>query len=317
MDWNIFLKLLLQRHNFALLVGIIAGFLIPNGAQSILHIMIPLLILAMTLSMSRTHIKDILKPKLIVKPLMMILFFNFIILGMFNIALGYLLSDDFAIRAGFVILAGAPPSLAIPAFAYNLKGNVNEAFIGTTLGYIASIAIMPVMVGLFLNGKYDSSQLFLILFELIVIPIILSQFYRVSGIMRYTERYHGHIINWCIAIVCFSLIGINHDLITSSPKDLLVPSIVAIITIFILGEIIFYLCRRTSISYQQTVNIILFGTMKKWAGASAIALTLFGEKATLPATLGIIVGFLYYFWLVLKIGHSELPLGVGTTPRLF
>lgn len=298
-----FIKQLTANHNFALILAIITGFFFVPVAEFIQQLIIPILMIAMTLSISNSNIREILTPSKIIKPSIMILLFNFLALGSINIGLGYLFSDDTFIKAGFVILASAPPSLAIPAFSHNLKGNVNFAFVGTTFGYIASLAIMPLVVVVFLAGQYEPNQLLVLLFQLIVIPLFLSQLYRGTKLIRITQKYHGRIINWCIALVCFSLIGINRELIVNSPQDIFIPAVIAFLSIFVFGEIIHRICIKLSLSYEDTINYILFGTMKKWAGASVIALTLFGPKAAIPAVLGIIFGFLYYFWLGIKFNY--------------
>ncbi|MEQ4488201.1 MAG: hypothetical protein AAC993_05170 [Dehalococcoides mccartyi] len=301
-------KLLLNQHNFILIVGVGAGFFFYPVSQYSQHFIVLLLIVAMTLSMSRVDIKQVFSPSQIIRPTLIMLVFNFILLGGANVLLGYLLTQDTLLRAGFILLASAPPSLAIPAFAYNLKGNINTSLVGTTMGYLASMAIMPLAVGIF-GHEYDISKLLITIFQIIFLPLLLSQVYRTTKIARQTEKYHGHIINWCIAVVAFTLVGLNHASVISADQDMVVPLIVAIVTIFGLGELIYLVCKRKGIPHSETVNYMLFGTMKKWAGASAVALVVFGAKASLPGAIAISVGFLYYCWLVIRWGNKAVPSG--------
>lgn len=301
----VFFKLLLHQHNFILIIAIVAGFCLPSPSVQLQDWIIPLLICAMTLSLTQISIHDIFSPQNITRPLSLSLVLNFIILGGSNIVLGYILTDDLLLRAGFVILAAAPPSLVIPPFSYNLNGDVAFSFRATALGYIASLIILPITVIIFLGSDHNNNQLFIILGQLIILPLVLSQLMRKYNISKYTKAYNSRLINWCIAIVCFILIGLNQELLLNHLDYILIVFSASILTIFGLGEIILIICRKLAIPYPLTISCVLLGSMKKWAGASAIAFVTFGPTAALPAIAALIVGFLYYFWLSIRFKKPQ------------
>lgn len=306
---NIILQVFSRQHNFILLVAILIGFCLPSASKYGEDLIIPLLMCAMTLSLSRISLVEVLSPRNILKPLGISICLNFFLLGGLNIALGYIMTDDPILRAGFVILASAPPSLTIPPFSYNLKGDVATSYIGTAGGYIAAIVLLPLSVYVFLGSEYTGNQLFVILGQLIILPLVLSQLVRSSGFIKQTERYAGRIINWVLAIVIYTLIGLNRDLLLASPNYIIVTSIAAVITIFALGEFILRLCHFLNTTPSKSISYMLLGSMKKWAGASAIAFVLFGKTAALPALVAMIFGLLYFFWLSFRFRSLFLSKG--------
>ncbi|APV43780.1 Na+ symporter, BASS family [Dehalogenimonas formicexedens] len=260
---NIIIKVFLRQHNFILLVAIIAGLCLPSVSKHGEGLIIPMLVCAMSLSLSRISLSEVLAPSHMFRPLVISLSLNFLLLGGLNIALGYLMTNDPILRAGFVILAAAPPSLTIPPFSYNLKGDIAISYIGTAGGYVAAIFILPLLVYVFLGNEYSGNQLFVILGQLIVLPLVLSQILRLSGLIKYTEKNTGWIINWCLAIVIFTLIGLNRDLLMTSSNLLVVTSLTAFITIFALGELIFRICRKLNVIPSKAISYMLLGSMKK------------------------------------------------------
>ncbi|MEL7563258.1 bile acid:sodium symporter [Dehalogenimonas sp. 4OHTPN] len=267
---------------------------------------ISLLIIAMSLSLSHIDLtRDLLLPKKILKATTVGFLLNFILLGGLNIVLGYLLTDDKYIIAGLVILAGAPPSLLIAPCTYNIKGDVSFSFLSTIACYFLSILILPLLVYVFLSSIYWGADLFNVIFQIIILPLILSRIIRKLKQSILIQPYNGHIINWCVAIVCFTLIGLNRELLTTYSNNLLVATIVAFATIFVLGESIYRISRLLNIPPPTSISYMLLGSMKKWAGASAIAYVLLGPKASVPAITALVIGFLYYLFLSIRF-HKNI-----------
>ncbi|PVV83027.1 bile acid:sodium symporter, partial [Dehalogenimonas alkenigignens] len=196
--------------------------------------------------------------------------------------------------------AGAPPSLLITPCAYNIKGDVSFSFLSTTACYFLSILILPFLVYVFLGSAYWGVELFNVIFQIVILPLILSRIIRNIKYFTLLSPYTGHIINWCVAIVCFTLIGLNYDLLTKYSTYLLIAIIVAVSTIFILGESIYRASRLLNIPSPQAISYMLLGSMKKWAGASAIAYVLLGPQASIPAITALVIGFLYYLFLSIR-----------------
>ncbi|MEN8613670.1 hypothetical protein ABFB09_00095 [Dehalogenimonas sp. THU2] len=300
-------SLLSDQHNFILVAAILLGLLGNPLSQLFKSWIIPLLVLAMTISLTRLETKHFYNLKSIIIPSLLVLLFNFIVLGGVNISLGHLLSDDTLLRAGFVVLATVPPSMTIPPFSYNLGSNVTLAYLGTTFGYLASIVILPVSLFMFFGHGYDNQGLFILIGQIIVLPLVLSRFYRKTLLYKKTQASGSKIINWCLAIVIFSLIGINRDTLFAFPEYSGVSLLVAFITIFLLGELIYRMSLALKYEHSEAIVFMLFGTMKKWAGASAITYMLFGPIAAIPPITAMIVGFIFYFWLSIRFVRKESP----------
>jgi BASS family bile acid:Na+ symporter len=266
----------------------------------------PLLIIAMSLSLSKIDFnKELLLPKKILKATSLGLLLNFVLLGGANVLLGYLLTDDKYLIAGFIILAGAPPSLLITPCAFNIKGDVPFSFLSTIACYFLSILVLPFLVYVFLGSTYGGVELFNVIFQIVILPLILSRFIRKINFFTLIKPYTGNIINWCVATVCFTLIGLNYELLTIYSTHLLIAIIVAITTIFVLGEAIYRISRLLNIPPPQAISYMLLGSMKKWAGASTIAYVLLGPKASIPAITALVIGFLYYIFLSIRFSKRD------------
>ena len=296
---------LLAKRNTLLILAILLGFALGPLARYTQPLVIPALAIAMVLSLSRSNLKQVFSLRSIPGPLAAVIFFNFVLLGGINLIFGYSLADDASLQAGFVILAAAPPAIAITPFSYALAADVSFALIAATSGYLAAMVIMPLTVTHFLGGSFSSSALFLTLIEIIFLPILASQLMRISGIVKYTEKYHATLINWCFAIITFSVVGLNRDFIINNPDILLVSGLAAAVSIIMMGELIFLFVRKLGFDRARGLTLVLVGTMKNWAGAGAIGLALFGPVASIPGTVALCFGVLYYVWLGFRHGIRQ------------
>jgi predicted Na+-dependent transporter len=297
-------RLLLKR-NSILVLGVVLGFVLWPLAQYTRWLIIPALAVAMMLAVSRNNLKEIFSLRAIGRPLLGVLLLNFVILGGLNVLAGELFTREQMLRAGFLILAASPPAIAITPFSYELSADVRFSAAAAITGYLASLAIMTLMVNVFLGGQYQPLSLFLTLVELIILPLIASQVMRLSGVTRHTEKYHGTVINWCFFLVVFSVVGLNRNLIVGSPRYLLAPAAAAFISIFVLGQVIRAVSKKLKIARDRSLSYMLLGTMKNWAGAGAIAIAVFGPQASIPSAVGLVFGILYYVWLVFRYGGGR------------
>jgi BASS family bile acid:Na+ symporter len=234
----------LSNRNVILSLAIVLGFILPSFARYTQELVIPALAVAMMLSVSRDNPREIFIPRTMVKPVLAVVFFSFLLLGGINVLAGTFFAQDTMLRAGFIILAALPPAIAVIPFSYTLGADVKFSLIAVSTGFLASVVIMPLMVGAFLGGEFNPATLFITLAEIIVLPIIAAQLMRLSGIVKHTEKYHATVINWCFFIVTFSVVGDNRDLILNSPQLLLPAACTAFISIFLLGQIISFTARR-------------------------------------------------------------------------
>ena len=187
----------------------------------------------------------------------------------------------------------------------DLSADVRFSVVAAVTGYLASVAIMPIVVGVFLGGQYSPVSLILTLLELIILPLFASQLMRLSGVAARTEKYHGTVINWCFFLVTFSVVGLNRNLIVGSPSQLLPAAVAAFVSIFVLGQVIWIVGGKLKVPRARVLSYMLLGTMKNWAGAGAIAIAVFGPEASIPGAVGLVFGILYYVWLGFRYGGRE------------
>ncbi len=301
----LFLARFFTNRNTILVLAIVLGFILPSLSRYTQDLVIPALAIAMMLSVSRDNPKEIFIPRAVVKPVLAVLFLSFLLLGGINLLAGALFTQNTMLRAGFIILAASPPAIAVIPFSYTLKADVKFSLIAVSTGFIASVVLMPLAVGAFLGGEFNPVTLFITLAEIIILPIIVAQLLRLSGIVRHTEKYHAPVINWCFFIVTFSVVGENRDLILNSPQHLLMAACAAFTSIFVMGHIISFIARKMGIGRERTISYMLLGTMKNWAGASVIAFSLFGPAASIPGTVALFFGILYYIWLGFRYGSNR------------
>jgi predicted Na+-dependent transporter len=290
----------LRNRNSILFIAIILGLIFWPVAEYSRHLVDFAIILAITLSLSRIDFRRVFSNSNMLVSVGGTFLVSFLLLGIILIGLSYLLVDDTNIVYGFTILAAAPPAIAVIPFSYVMKANINLSILGTLSGYALTFAVMPLVAGVFFQSDVDLTVMFRTLVVLIAVPLVLSRVVRFSGIVPRTEKHYGVIINWCFFLTTFSIIGLNHYVMLSRPEIVLAIFFITLTATFGYGTLIKAILRRTNVTDPQVATYQLLGTMKNWSGAGIIALNLFGPLASLPSTIGLISGILYYIWISWK-----------------
>ncbi|MCX5855289.1 MAG: hypothetical protein NTZ24_12115, partial [Deltaproteobacteria bacterium] len=107
------LKILLRNRNGIFLLALAAGLALPGAAPVTRHLVLPALALAMTLSTMEIGNEVFVKPRTLLFPALLGIIMSYIILGNIIIGLSALLIRDEALWTGFVLLAAAPPAVAV------------------------------------------------------------------------------------------------------------------------------------------------------------------------------------------------------------
>jgi bile acid:Na+ symporter, BASS family len=298
---------LLRNRNSILILAIIFGFLFWPLADFTKILIDAAIIVAITLSLSRIEFKQVFTRFNVFVSIGSTLLFSFILLGGIYIALAYLLLDDPLIINGFIIMAAAPPAVAIIPFSHVLKANLNRSIIGILTGYVLCFLVMLLVAGLFFEENVDLSGVFRVLVILIMVPFVISQIIRSTGIVSRTEKHYGAIINWCFFLTTFSIVGLNRNLILSEPKLVMLIFTISLISTFGLGTLVKVILKRYEVSDATSTTYQLLGTMKNWSGAGVIALNLFGPTASLPGTIALMSGICYYVWLSWRYERRATP----------
>jgi BASS family bile acid:Na+ symporter len=231
---------------------------------------------------------------------------NYAVLTTFILALNALLVRDTDLRIGFVILAVVPPAVAIVPFTLFLGGNNQFSLLGMIGAYLGALVIAPALAFLLLgSGIISPSKLILIIIELILAPLVLSRILLRIGLDSRLESVKGPITNWGFFLVSYAIVGLNRETILSHPLSLLPAALIAVATTFFLGWIIERIGKYFRVEPKTLVSLVLLGTLKNYGLAGGMALALFSEKTSVPATVSSVFMIVYIIWLESKKRRTE------------
>lgn len=288
----------LGHRNFILPLAFVLGFTCPQLAQWTKSLTIPALALVMTISIAQIPTRQILKWKSLVQPLAIGILFNYLFLGSLLLILNKLFIFQDPIRIGMILVALAPPGVAVIPFTSLLAGNSILSLFATFGAYLSSIFIMPVLILLLTGAEvFPMSKLILALIELIILPIVFSRFLLFKDFYKSIIPWKGTIINWGFFIVIFTVIGLNQKTLLEQPNILIKVSLIAITTTFLGFILLNIILKKMGINQKDRTSMILLGTFKNSGFAAAIALTLFDETTSIPGAIISAIYALYMIWL--------------------
>ena len=290
---------LLRNRNAILLLSIVLGLSVGKPlADWTAHSVLPLLALVMTLSAVNVTSRELATLKDLPRSVGLSLLLNYVVMGGVTLLLAWWLMGDRELWTGFVVFAAVPPAVGVVPFSYSLGGNVAFSLIGMTAAYLAALLIMPGIMALFLGtGYFDPLNLLTILGELILLPIVLSRILLATGLAGRIKPWQGTITNWSFFVVVYTIIGLNRQAFFREFDILALIIVIAVIISFVLGYVLYFGARALRVSRETSISMILMGTTKNYGLASGILLTLFGERAALPASVCAVFGVLHIVWL--------------------
>jgi BASS family bile acid:Na+ symporter len=303
-----FIGRLFRNRNFILILAIVLGLVIGEPVAVRTEVLVlPMLALVMTLSATNitTHELSSLKsmPGIVSSSLLL----NYVVMGGVTLLMAWWLIDDPDLWTGFVVMAAVPPAVAVVPFTYILGGNTLFSLIGLTGAYLAALVLMPAIMTLFLGvGFFDPFRLLLILGELVLIPIILSRILLFTGLARRINPWRGTIVNWSFFVALFTIVGLNRQAFFSEFDVLLRITIIAIVISFVLGHVIELAIKGLPMKRETSISVILMGSMKNYGLATGVLLTLFGERAAIPASICTVFGVLRLLWLSFYYRNSTI-----------
>jgi len=289
---------LFRNRDFLLMLAIALGVLWGKGAQSAEMLVIPALAVIMTLSVAGIPDQIFHTPRAFWAPVLLGLVVHYGVLSglLFLINLFLIHEPDF--KTGFVILLSVPPAVAVIPFTLILKGDLVFSLMATIGCYLAALVFMPLItVGLIGPGFINRQKLFLIMIELIIVPLIFSRFLKWRGLSNKIEPYKGTVLNWGFFLITYTIVGLNRNIFLSQPAVLVPLITAAIIQTFLLGWVIEKVGRKIGIESQRLTSLILLGTQKNTGMAAGLALTLFNDRTALPSTVCTIVMIIHFVWL--------------------
>jgi BASS family bile acid:Na+ symporter len=295
------LKMFLRNRNVIFLLALAAGLLLPRAVPATRHLVLPALALAMALSTMEIESTAFRRPRSLLFPALLGIIMNYIILGNIIIGMAALMIRDETIWIGFVLLAAVPPAVAVIPFSGFLRGNGPLSLFGTVGAYLGALAIMPLIaLGLLSSVAFDPFKLFVIILELIVLPLAISRLLIRKGLKVRIEPYRGPVTNWSFFVVLYTLVGMNRDIILGQTLTLLPVAAISVASMFILGFLIDWVLSLFHIPKETRTSLVLLGTLKNQGMAGGFALTLFSQEAAIPAAVSTMIMIGYVIWLDFK-----------------
>ena len=207
-----------RSRNVLLISSIVLALLGGQAAPFLEPLVLPALGLVMTLALLEVSGASFRAARGLVLPVLVGLALNFGVNGGLVLALSLLMSPGEAIFTGFVLIAAAPPAVAVVPFTALLRGDRTFAFLGTIGCYLGALAITPLMaVGLLGTAFIHPLKIFWILVMLILLPLLISRLLRRAHLVDYLEPMRGALTNWSFALITFTIVGLNRELFLHEP----------------------------------------------------------------------------------------------------
>ena len=217
------------------------------------------------------------------------------------IVLAYILRVTEPYQIGLIALASAPPAVAVVPFTNFLGGDPHYSLVGFTSCYLGAFIFTPTIMSMFLGSQPGfQTKIFTLLFELIIIPLILSRVLLVTRLDERIESRKGTLVNWSFFLIIYTIVGLNKEIFLRDPVSLIPLVFISAICTFILGYIIEKTNIRLGITDKKIMSLMLLGTSKNSGFAAGIAITIFSVESTVPSTITTIFMLLYVIFLDLR-----------------
>ena len=298
MDW---MKRQLRNRDFILILGLGLGLLWGEGAHWTHPLTLPLLAVAMTVSVMGIPAAIFRTPRSLVRPALSGIAITYLLLSGVILGLSSFFIHDKDLWNGFVLIAAVPPGVAVIPFTFFLNGNSLFSLVGTIGAYLGALIITPLFALGFLGTAFiNPVKLFIILVELILLPLIVSQVLVRTGVSKRIEPFKGTITNWSFFVVTYTIVGLNRQVFLEQPLSLLPVGLIALATTFLLGWAIERIGRLFRMDSTTLTSLVLLGTIKNYGLAGGLSLALFSTETAVPATVSTIFMTVYIIWLGMK-----------------
>jgi BASS family bile acid:Na+ symporter len=293
---------LLRSRDFILILGLSLGLIWGGGAPWTNPLTLPLLAAAMTLSVMGIPGAIFRSPRSLVSPALSGIAITYLVLSGIILAMSFLFIRDKNLWNGFVLIAAVPPGVAVIPFTFFLNGNSFFSLVGTMGAYLGALVITPLFAMWFLGTAFiNPAKLFIIMVELILLPLVLSQVLVRTGASKRIEPYKGTITNWSFFVVTYTIVGLNRQVFLDQPLSLLPVALIALATTFLLGWLIERIGSLFRIDSTTVISLVLLGTIKNYGLAGGLSLALFSRETAVPATVSTIFMTVYIIWLGMKV----------------
>jgi BASS family bile acid:Na+ symporter len=291
-------KYLLSRSNIIFLAAIFFGIVLPQAAIVGAALTIPAIIIILTITPLKIPPGFFRRPGRLVPSAIRGIVMSYLLLGNLIIFIGIFFGLDVNLWIGLVLIAAAPPAIAILSLSNLLKADQTLSIAGLGGAYLGALLIIPlILLGFVKDIPLTLAGIFLIVFELIFIPLALSRIIVDKDWDKIVKPYEGIIIDVCFFVVFYTITASNRDILADWPSDLSYILIIAFLIIFLAAFIILNAGKFFRTSENKITSLLLLGTMKNYTLAGGIALIIFDRQAALPALIFAAVNFIYINWL--------------------
>lgn len=300
-----FLKRIALNRNAILVFAVMLGLIAGDTASFLKEYTFLALAVTMAFSMTGISLEYLRNPLSLTKPMLMGVLLNYGLFTIILLPLAWWIMPSRNLFYGFVVIAAAPPGVAIIPFSYILKGKVEYAIIGVTGAFLASIVIAPLLVNLFASSQgVKSSDLFKMMVHLVVIPMIVSRILLYKPIFKYIEPIRGKVVDWGFAVLIFVAVGINRQVFFTDPILLMKVSFVLFIATFGLGLGFDAVAKLFKVERSLRVTQTMLIAIKSSGFSVFTALALFGKEAAIPSAVMAVMVLLYLIFLSLRLNKS-------------
>lgn len=302
------MRSLLATRNLLLLGAIALGLALGDRVAPLDPLAMPILMVIMTVSMSGITWARFRRPLELARPMAVGVVLNQFVLGGVTLAFAWAFVDDPELRAGFVLVAAAPPGVAILPFTRLCAGDLTISTAGLIGGFAATLLIAPLLTAAFLgDGLITPWHLLPALGKFLVIPFIAAQVVIKAGLAHRVARWHGTAVNWGFAVIILAAVGVNREMFFSRPDILLWAGAAAAASVFGTAYVLNALLRRTGVERGQRASLVLLGTVKMSAFSTAIGLAMIGKTASVPGVLVTISNIAFLATAPNRLGGKNGP----------
>jgi BASS family bile acid:Na+ symporter len=308
-------KYLLSRSNIIFLIAIFCGIVLPQAAIIGAALTLPAIMIILTITPLKIPGGFFRRPGKLVPLAIRGIVMSYLFLGNLIIFTGIFFDLDVQFWIGMVLIAAAPPAIAMIPLSHSFKADATSSIAGLAGAYLGALLIAPLIVlGFVKDIPLNYAGIILLVFELIFLPLAISRIIVEKEWDKIAKPYEGIIIDICFFIVFYTITASNRDILADWSSDLSSVVIIAFVIIFFAALIIL----KAGIFFHTAGNkitpLLLLGTMKNYALAGGIALIIFDRQAALPALIFAAVNFIYVNWLKYKINNTtaETQKGIRT-----
>lgn len=292
---------LLRNRNFILLLSFFLGLTLHQGARWTSRFFVPLIVFVMTLSMTSITGEIFQNPRRLIKPIMLSIAMNYLVLGGSMILLAYVMRLPQSYLVGFIVLAAVPPAVAVIPFTNFLGGDPDFSLVGFIACYLGAFIITPLTLTVFLGSQPGfQARIITLLVELIVLPFILSRLLVRFKVDDAIKPFKGTLINWSFFIVIYAIVGLNRMVFVRDPFSLTPLLVIVVLVTFIMGFLVENISDRLGVDAKTIMSLVLLGTSKNSGFAAGITIALFSAESTVPSTVTTVLMLLYVIYLDLR-----------------